>query len=134
MGLIIAISYRKTLTRLSLFFITCVVLSGCVSPGRMIPPNEGDWGQDGYSLEKTRGYMYEVCDFGHVSNREEGIEFEKCMIEGGFNFLDGRHDERLKEEGYMPTSRDAYMCKYRWLSNSYDRPGCQQYRAREGIE
>lgn len=107
--------------------LVIILTSACVSPGRLPTPDSGLWGKDGFDLNETKTYMNDICGYGDVTNQHGYLQYQQCMVDGGFSYLDGRHDEELINDGFLPVSKHR-----RWCLNptniSYDEPGCISFR------
>lgn len=118
------------LVKLVLIGATVFILQGCslFYYGRVNAPSASYWSKDGYSLESTSRFLYEVCDYDAAYDKENSrlaiIKTDECMLENGFSFMEDYYD--VVSLGYLPLKKD--MCTRRKNSFLYNTPGCQSYR------
>jgi hypothetical protein len=107
------------------------VLAGCtiIDLAKTPPtpmPEVGYWYQKGYSLEQTRHFISQTCQFTSDKSGvsiEQRRSFEQCMVRGGFAYM--RDHFNLRNQGYAPL--DKKRCA---VGNPYaDLPGCQSVQS-----
>jgi len=117
----------------SVLLLAVFLLASCVTHGNWPPPEAAYWSQDGYSFNDIVVYASEDCMYEEIETTADYYDFQHCMLDGGFVYLESQYDEYIAEYGYAPTSKQRKDC-FKNKGYRYDYPGCIALRQRLGAE